>query len=243
MKTLVLGDIHHKYKWAEELIANTECDEIVFLGDYFDDWNDTPKVSIETAKWLKASLNDPKRIHLIGNHDMPYLVDVLTQYYTCPGWTQEKDDAVNSVLTKEDWRKLQPAYYTQGWLLSHAGFSYTMVAHPITGVPSPSQMVEEAARGLIEAKKGNYNQYFVAGYRMATPYEGGITWAHWDGEFIPIVDVPQIVGHTPATFVKARRVTKTHTDYCIDCHGAAAILITDGKAEVIRTGVKTIHQK
>ena len=45
MTTLVIPDLHHRVAAAEEWIARYPADRVVFLGDYFDDFDDTPKMA------------------------------------------------------------------------------------------------------------------------------------------------------------------------------------------------------
>ncbi|WP_394999934.1 hypothetical protein, partial [Acinetobacter sp.] len=198
----------------------------------FDDFNDNDYVAKGTASWVKESLKDPKRKHCIGNHDLPYMLPYINPVYDCPGYTEEKNTEINKVLGKNDWAKLVPAVFTQGWLISHAGFDFRLYREDV--YPAVDEMIEEANKGLHRAMQGEWDKHFVAGARMGQPFVAGITWADWQ-ELIPIVGVPQIVGHTPDRYVRERRVTKTQTDYCIDTNRRAAIIIKNGKAEVVST--------
>ena len=74
-KTLVIPDIHNDFKLAEGIIHRERPDHTVFLGDYFDDWYDTVQDAANVAKWLRESLENPDRTHLIGNHDVSYMTD------------------------------------------------------------------------------------------------------------------------------------------------------------------------
>ena len=74
-KTIIISDIHNDYFTAEKIIKKENPDKIIFLGDYFDDFDDTVKDSENTAKWLVKSLKQENRIHLIGNHDLSYMTD------------------------------------------------------------------------------------------------------------------------------------------------------------------------
>lgn len=242
MITVVVGDLHHKIDWVnpflKELKKEISYDEVVFVGDYFDDFSDSPEKSAETARWLRESLWMPDRIHCVGNHDLPYMlfVDPERTPYDCPGWEPKKDVAINEIMREEDWQKIRPCYYTQGWMISHAGFNFHLVACPVKGIPEPEKLVWEANRGLKYAREGTNHPFFLPGKRMCSPWVGGITWQDWNNEYIPIVGMPQIVGHTPHTFVSAKRVTKDQTDYNIDCGTTAVLIIEDGKVRIHRTG-------
>jgi hypothetical protein len=233
MKTIVVPDLHHKVAWVANFLKSQEpYDEVVFVGDYFDDFNDTTYIAKGTAYWLQESLRDKKRKHCIGNHDVPYILDYVNPVYNCPGFTKEKKNAINSVMMKKDWDKLVPAIYTQGWLISHAGFTYPLVEHPVLGVAAPEELVKQSIEGWKRARAGEWDKFFVAGSRMGQPFVPGITWADWD-ELIPIVGTSQIVGHSPSNQVRHRRVTKTQTDWCVDSCRRACIVINDGKVGIV----------
>lgn len=76
-KVLAVGDIHTKI-WiidqVEKLVE--EYDEIVFIGDYADDWGSTPGQSIQTwmrMKQIQSKYPDKVKA-LVGNHDFAYLL-------------------------------------------------------------------------------------------------------------------------------------------------------------------------
>ena len=39
MKIIALGDIHGQKKWEKIVEKNSDADEIIFLGDYFDSFS------------------------------------------------------------------------------------------------------------------------------------------------------------------------------------------------------------
>jgi metallophosphoesterase superfamily enzyme len=45
-------------------------DRVVFLGDYFDDFRDTPESGRATAEWLRTNVRDSRFTFLHGNHDL-----------------------------------------------------------------------------------------------------------------------------------------------------------------------------
>ena len=75
VKIIIVPDIHNDYHTAKKIIKKENPDKIIFLGDYFDDFDDTIQDAENTAKWLKKSLKQENRIHLIGNHDLNYMTD------------------------------------------------------------------------------------------------------------------------------------------------------------------------
>lgn len=234
MNTLIVGDIHNRTSEFEEILVNIEnktklvFDEIVFVGDYFDRFHDSVDEAGRTAAWLKKSLEDPKRVHLIGNHDMPYM-SPANPYVQCPGWTPSKSRMVNSVMTKEDWDKIKAVHYTQGFMVSHAGFREALMTHPILGRLTPDQLVTlaveelEKVKGIIfsplfDYKKLNSNQQVEL---------GGITWLRWY-DFKPVEGLNQIVGHTPGLGIRMEG-----NNFCVDCHMDEVLVISDGNPLII----------
>lgn len=120
IKTVIILDIHNDYLTAEKIIKKEEPDKIIFLRDYFDDYNDTVQDAINTSKWLVKSLKHENRIHLIGNHDPSYMTD--NPNLKCMGYRTNK----HKVIKKHDidWNKLLMHYWIDNkWLCTHAGFS------------------------------------------------------------------------------------------------------------------------
>jgi len=145
---LVIPDTHHKWTLAEDIIRwakdHYDLGTIYFLGDYFDDWGDGPYQSRKTAEWLVGSTNDSQRVHLIGNHDTPYMcntvietlgikdseeIDRFAQKYLriagCSGWDPHKHRAINEVDgIEEAFKKLKTVVrYNEYVRISHAGLA------------------------------------------------------------------------------------------------------------------------
>lgn len=237
MTTLVIADLHNKVNWVTPFITALEqkikIDEIVFLGDYFDEFHDTPYEAEGTARWLQESLRDKRRHHCIGNHDMPYLLPKVPKSQQCPGWSAMKDSAVNKVLRREEWDQLLTAYYSQGWLFSHAGFTAELFANPI-GVTDPAALIKKTEHALGLMKGGIHRDEFGPGSRMGDLEPGGVTWCDW-GDFNPIVGIQQVVGHTPDGYIRNKESVKGEKNYCIDCNSRVALLIVDGVPQVVNT--------
>src|SRR5271157_1797873 len=133
MKELIIGDIHNKVDLVNKILKDkeSEYDNIIFLGDFFDDYNDNINDAERVAYWLKESLEKKNRIHLWGNHDFHYFL------YFCKsvrgsGFSKNKGDAINKILKKEDWDKILWFYESQGFIFSHAGFNRSLL-HSING--------------------------------------------------------------------------------------------------------------
>ena len=208
-----------------------QYDEVVFLGDYFDNFHDTPFIAAKTATWLKNSLSQPNRVHLLGNHDMPYMCPGNASQW-CPGFTAEKSRVINSTISVAEWAKLRPAYYSNDWLFSHAGIQEVLIPYNPNGMLGPEELVRVAEQELEKVKRGLESPLFMPGARFGQKNIGGLTWCDWEDEFIPYPYVNQMVGHTPGSYPRAQHLPHSK-NYCVDC-SATVVLITDGNAEFIR---------
>lgn len=226
MKTLVIGDIHNHWQNIENLIENTPHDKVILLGDYFDDFHDSPAAVAATAKWLKRSLDKPNRIHLVGNHDYHYMPHMVREYLGQCGHTDDKEKAINKIIKREDWDKLKFFHVEQDWWFSHAGVTTNWFQNPFKGVTEEvvnARIKKELASGLlplclcaVDHKRGGKNE------------RGGLLWNDWRN-MQKIEGVKQIVGHTPAERV---RFNKDANAVCVDCMPYEFITVTDGEVEV-----------
>lgn len=122
MKTLIVPDIHLKSFMIDHvkiLHDQYHFDEIVFVGDYFDDWGKLYNVNAYYN--IMFELNQIKDklpcVFLLGNHDVCYLTGE-TDHYSTPLVDVQLD--IRNFLKD---LKPQIAYETQGYLISHAGYS------------------------------------------------------------------------------------------------------------------------
>lgn len=197
MRTLIIPDLHLQHQRADEIIKHEGADKIVFLGDYFDDYGDDYRENLIMAEWLAASLEQPNRTHLFGNHDIGYAFKHRS--YKCSGYETGKDYAINSVLKEEQWRKLHLYTYVGDYLCSHAGVHTHMYQTYYKGRSLNKYLQEECKLALDDAFAGlPSRQILWAGRsRGGTETVGGIVWCDCS-EFIGIHGVNQIFGHTPS---------------------------------------------
>lgn len=124
MKTIAIGDIHGKTIWKEIVAKNLDADRIVFIGDYFDNYeNSDTQQQIDNFKEiveLKKSMLE-KVVLLVGNHDYHYLPDVQEQY---SGYQTYGAYAIQTVL-ESALPYLQMVYRKDSILFSHAGVTKT----------------------------------------------------------------------------------------------------------------------
>jgi len=222
MTTLVIPDIHNHTDSAEQQIGRYAADQVVLLGDYFDNIGDTPEIARRTAEWLNRSLRDPKRIHLWGNHDLAYAFPEDIGFF-CPGYTVEKHAEVSQVLNwKEHWSKLKLVHFVGDFALSHAGISRDIFGEN----PTQAKVEAQCLEAMDQARLGD------------APHEGvfaneGIVWQRW---FLMdcLSEFHQIVGHTPME-KPGIEMEKGRLNVCLDTYGRYIGWIEDGELSIIDT--------
>lgn len=210
MRTLILPDLHTGFIRAEAIISKEKYDKIVFLGDYFDAFYDTLEETQQVAFWLKGSLKDPTRIHLLGNHDLAY----LNQDFLCSGFTENKLITIKN--TKVNLGKLIDYYWIDDWLCTHAGLSNDFFnAYNYKG-----KTVDRFLKDITSDKEGKKRLYDCSVFRGGKNAFGGIVWCDYM-EFIDIKGVKQIFGHTKGDLrhqvnANMKDISKSSEHYCID---------------------------
>lgn len=196
-KCLIIPDLHLQHERADQIIKHESADKIVFLGDYFDDWNDDYTSNCIMAEWLASSLKQPNRIHLFGNHDISYAFKHRS--YKCSGYEIGKDYAINNVLKESDWRKLHLYTYVNDYLCSHAGVHNHMYQIYSNGRSLNTYLEEECKLALDDAFAGLPAHKILRAGRSRGGLEtvGGIVWCD-ASEFVGIHGINQIFGHTPS---------------------------------------------
>jgi hypothetical protein len=246
MKTLIIPDLHQPQQLyidaIEKLIADQKADQVVFLGDYFDRWNDTPNDALRTAEWLNESLCDPRRVHLIGNHDASYLWPVEATF--CPGFTWEKEATVRAVLGIDAHIRFAFHVWIGEWLLTHAGLSARWVPDYLIGPVAGGVRVGEQLKKWLVAEEIGARSAFesdrphwfaaVGHMRGGDRGSGGILWCD-HRELQPVAGIRQLYGHTPH-----EKVRMSENAVCLDTN------LGDGFGPrhyaLIIAGQLTVHQ-
>jgi hypothetical protein len=192
-KILIIPDVHTNWELVESIVrSHPDATNIVSLGDWFDNWNDTYRENYETADYVKFKLNDPKWTFLWGNHDISYAF--TSPVSVCSGYTQEKAISIKEVLKGRDWDKFKFHHWIGDTLLTHAGLHNSYV--PSDGKIMEMLLVEED-RAQENLRRGIEHWFYGAGRARGGPRPfGGILWCDANQEFIPVKGLNQIFGHT-----------------------------------------------
>ena len=230
MKSLILPDVHLHYKPVERFLHYFEqdYDEIVHLGDHYDKYGDSVAETIETALWVKSIINNPKHHFLLSNHDISYRFP-NNHYFHGYGFSKEKSDAINAIITKEDWKKFKLLHKTQGYYCSHAGITRFAFDDKL----ADKFLFRRCEEALYNAEINLYDKVLGAGkIRGGMQTVGGIIWAHWSNELKPIPNFKQIVGHTmcssPLSEYFPNKKKSVGENHCIDCGGKYYGVIHNG---------------
>ena len=217
MKLIVIPDLHQapNLHEMEAAIAREAPDQVIFLGDYFDQFGDTPGDAALMARWLAASLAQPNRIHLLGNHDLPY---AWPGAYAarCPGYSAEKRDAIHAILPRETLAALPFHHWHEDVLFSHAGLSRKAIP-PGLDLGDVAEWLDAevyAARTALEMNRIHRLLQIGQARGGATGTIGGLLWCDWS-EFQPINGIHQIFGHTPRSLPVSSHV-EASKNWCID---------------------------
>jgi hypothetical protein len=220
MKTLVVPDVHQRVSVVKSILeAESNYDEVVFLGDWFDSFHEPPKVAgfEETCEYLKHLIlehpNKHKFVFLLGNHDISYIhenrdssskrISKNTKYF-CSGFTTCKAKKFRHAFfdhgLKDNFfvEHFKIAHLTQGFVLSHAGISIRHFPYGYSKERFVNELLPDVWRNFRNLE---YNHNWVisgAGYHRGGNHAiGGVLWMDWNGEFNPCIDTgKQIMGHT-----------------------------------------------
>lgn len=227
MRCLVISDIHLKVERAQKIIDNVPHDQLVLLGDYFDDWDDTPEQNHTAALWLKQKLMEPNCVALWGNHDASYYSPIT---YACSGFTGLKRKAIHEVLDAADWAKLKLHTWVDGWLLTHAGLD---CRHFENDPPTKEQVDAFCEGGLAAIRAHKMHAALAAGRsRGGSARIGGITWQDWMDLGNPD-GMKQICGHTHGKLIRQEEDDHGGIAICLDTRLSHYCLIQDGGVEIL----------
>lgn len=178
------------------------------MGDQFDSFGDSVLEASKTAVWLKQVIETrPQDIFLQSNHNISYNYPQCPQYQQW-GFTKEKSEAINRILGSLLWDKQvvvhKETFGGRTIYFSHAGL------HPKI---FPFQRFDEEF--LNRAVKHAVAEGGLPGHNPLFDSMHGPLWTRWP---LPLMDVNQIVAHTPHKSI-AGRVSKDlrYFNLCCDC--------------------------
>lgn len=123
---LAIGDIHTKI-WIIEKVAKVmrEYDNVIFCGDYADDFSASPQDTINTWNALKdlQTKNHNKVELAMGNHDYIYVNNTPSMQSGYNPLTHVWSDAPENKNLKEWLTKLPVIIQIDGVTYSHAGIA------------------------------------------------------------------------------------------------------------------------
>ena len=135
MKTLIIGDIHGRRFWKRpvEKYIN-KVDKIVFLGDYFDayqdegieyEWDIVLNNFNEIIELKRA--NPDKVVLLLGNHDMHYRNELFDEHTRSTRFDHAHENRLRHIFNDENKNLFQICYITEVGkkkvIFSHAGIT------------------------------------------------------------------------------------------------------------------------
>ena len=229
-KVVIIPDVHDRYRRAEDLIAREDPDAVVFLGDYFDSHeHGRPR---GTAAWLKRSMEEPGRIHLLGNHDMHYMS--TNPELRCSGYDERVLKWIKDA--RVPWGRAAPYCWVDGWLCTHAGLSAAFVRGEAgrADLGAALSVLEGAHQQLrhIDDPSRRCGLFQAGVSRGGTQENGGITWCDY-GEFGDVPGLRQIFGHTRGDGVRHGGSAGSE-HYCIDTALGHYAVYSDGRMAVRR---------
>ena len=220
---LILSDIHNRVDRVDKIINSVVADKIILLMDAFDNFGDSHIDATKTANWVKNSLKQENRVHLFSNHDIGYAFP-NNPYTRCSGWTGSKQEAIDQILTAEDWSKLKFFHFEQGWLFTHAGLDRGFYDSELGQLEG---FLESESKNALRSLKNNKSHWlFRAGYsRGGTQPKGGSLWCDANDEFEPIGGVRQCFGHSP----QREPLWIDKDNLCLDTHSNHWAILKDGE--------------
>jgi len=199
--TLIIPDLHLRWQHAQKIIDSVGADEIIFLGDFFDDFGDDPQSINEMIDWLESAVQKPNRTFLYGNHDVHYAYP--HEHLRCSGYAQWKHFIIRDRLDKKTWDKFKFYHFLDDkWLLTHAGLHKFNLPKKVAELHTDRPTFIKAISEYLDAeqmKAFRQDSWFLhAGHsRGGMQRVGGIDWCDFEREFYPVLGINQIVGHTP----------------------------------------------
>lgn len=197
-KVLVVPDSHLKIEVIEhglELAKKHRAENIVLLGDYFDDWMSMPSQYDDMLKYLKDIMRTvPNVIALYGNHELSYMG------FPCSGHMRAVQKELNKALANDN--RFLFCVAIDGVLYSHAGVCVQWLKQ--NGLITQNELRLKLPTGkgadLLESNINGAGSMDV--FNKIGPSRGGNDypsplWADLTELIADAAPIKQVVGHTP----------------------------------------------
>lgn len=202
--------------------AKENSDRQVWLGDFYDKFGPVDYEGVSrTAEFHSSLIEDPNVDVLMGNHDIPYMYP-NNRFLGCSGHSEYKLPYIEHYMSMSKWHKVKYYVIIGEWLISHAGIHPDFQIHGKSWPKSLEILEKDCRKDLQEGKQ---NVFVGAGAsRGGFQNIGGINWLDFNDEFVPIVDIHQLVGHSSWNPIEAKKheIKSKHNpelnsqNYCID---------------------------
>lgn len=235
-KTLFIGDLHLKAELIlpilEPIIESEKINQIIFLGDYVDDWKCQlrPDLYVKDLNflhdWVEKYQEKIQFRFIIGNHDAAYLINKSSHYTVLPQHMSE----IKQLLLKFP---LQLAYQLDNdYLVSHAGFAYDLGSYP---TEIYFQTFQENPKEYTDLLKKLYQQ--IGTLRGGTSKTPSCLWLDEDELYKytknSINKPKQIVGHTPTASGSINAMLMNTSHIIMDTFSLTNMLSLFGTGELL----------
>jgi len=134
MKIAVIPDIHGSIYWRMTIKMIDKLDKIIFLGDYFDSWeNEWPEQINNVNDIIAFKKQCSNKVDLCwGNHDTSYYLNCQ-----CSGYQLEHEKDIKTFFNKNA-EFFNVLYIYDKWIFSHAGVSEKWMS--CAGIKTPEEI-------------------------------------------------------------------------------------------------------
>ena len=222
MKIVVFPDIHQTTHWAHALkkIDFDKIDKFLFLGDYFDCWENKWPLQLDNFKMiLKFKESMPDRVDVLwGNHDTSYFLGEK-----CSGFQPHHELDIQEFIMKNR-NQLEVVAIYDKFIFSHGGVSQTWLKLcGLKDVTEINQLFKERPNFFRWAGPDPFGNNKVEGPLWIRP--GALMETS-------VKEYNQIVGHTEVDKLKWKISPNSQKKVlCIDSRTHENIILLDTEKE------------
>ncbi len=218
-KTIAIGDIHSRIVWKQIVEKEKDADTIIFIGDYFDDYANTPAIDqlnnfLEICE-LKAdrTMRKKETILLIGNHDYHYMNNGTWDAYS--GYQPKAKEMFNNALTRLE-KFLQLAYLSEDdTIYSHAGVTNSFLDRFFINSKNPKTIVD-SLNNMFREHPDRYKFYENDRGGYGDNVNQSPIWVRPGSLVQDKIDGHMVIGHTKLPDVGFDPKSNVHMIDCLD---------------------------